>query len=96
MPSKASCEYRIAMRVTPQQKAIIELGAKAKGESVTNFVLSRALQEAETILAERTLFMLDAQGFDQFSAILDRPVQDHGGMRDLFTPKDDEKWHLKE
>ncbi len=51
MVQASSNEPRITMRVNPDQKAIVELGAKARGLSVTDFIMTLAVREAEVAIA---------------------------------------------
>ena len=88
-------EPRIAMRVNPEQKALIERGAEARGLSVTDFMLTLALREAEAALAERTLFTLDEETYQRWLAILDRPARSKPELSRLFEKNRRSKWHVK-
>lgn len=68
-------EQRIAFRVDSEQKDLIERGAEARGLTVTDYVKTLAIKDAEQALVERTFFTVSAEAYDQFAAILDRPVQ---------------------
>ncbi|HIJ61581.1 MAG TPA: DUF1778 domain-containing protein [Rhodospirillaceae bacterium] len=76
-------EQRISMRVDAEQKALIERGAKARGLSITDFMLTLALREAESALAERSLFSLDDDSYNHFLAVLDRPGREKPEVRRL-------------
>lgn len=95
MPQPPIHEPRIAMRVDMRQKALIERGAAARGLSVTDFVLTLALREAETALAERTLFTLDEKTYNHFAAILDRPAQQKPEVKRLLEKNRNGKWRLE-
>lgn len=90
--SQPSGEPRISMRVAPDQKTLIERGAKARGLSVTDFMLTLALREAEVALAERSLFILDERAYAHFCAILDRPAQEKPEIRRLIEKNKSGKW----
>lgn len=94
MAHTQSNEPRIAMRVDAAQKALIERGAAARGLSVTDFMLTLALREAEIALAERALFTLDDETYGHFLAILDRPAQDKLELRRLAERNRGRRWTM--
>lgn len=65
-------DARLAMRLTPDQDALIRDAAAAAGQSLTDFVTRAAVTLAADTLADRRLFRLDAAAWEEFSAILDR------------------------
>lgn len=66
---------RLAMRLTPDQDALIRDAAAVNGQSLTEFVTMAAVTRAEDTLADRRLFRLDDAAWAEFSAILDRPAK---------------------
>ena len=66
---------RIAVRLAPDQDALIRDAAAASGQSLTEFVTSAAIERAQDALADRRVFRLDAQAWAEFSALLDRPAR---------------------
>jgi len=68
-------DARIAMRLTPNQDALIRDAASATGQSLTEFVTTAAVARAEDTLADRRVFRLDDAAWSEFNAILDRPAQ---------------------
>lgn len=68
-------QARLAMRLTPDQDALIRDAAAATGQSLTDFVTMAAVTRAEDTLADRRVFRLDDAAWAEFSAILDRPAQ---------------------
>ena len=95
MAQTQGTEQRIAMRVEPEQKALIERGARARGLSVTDFMLTLALREAEIALTERTLFGLDEETYNHFLAVLERPAQEKPELRRLVENNRGRKWKMK-
>src|SRR5262245_36334921 len=67
-------QARLAMRLTPEQDALIRDAAAVAGQSLTDFVTSAAVLRAEDTLADRRLFRLDDLAWADFTAILDRPT----------------------
>lgn len=68
-------QARLAVRLTPDQDALIREAAAVSGQSLTDFVTMAAIIRAEDTLADRRVFRLDAAAWAEFSAILDRPAQ---------------------
>ena len=68
-------DARLAMRLTPDQDALIRDAAAATGQSLTEFVITAAVTRAEDTLADRRVFRLDDAAWTEFNAILDRPAQ---------------------
>lgn len=68
-------QARLAVRLTPDQDALIRDAAVVSGQSLTDFVTAAAVTRAEDTLADRRVFRLDDEAWAEFSAILDRPVQ---------------------
>jgi uncharacterized protein (DUF1778 family) len=68
-------EARLAMRLTPNQDALIRDAAAVTGQSLTEFVTTAAVIRAEDTLADRRAFRLDDAAWTEFAAILDRPAE---------------------
>lgn len=68
-------DARLAVRLTPEQDALIRDAAAATGQSLTEFVISSTVSRAEDALADRRVFRLDDAAWTEFNAILDRPAE---------------------
>ncbi|WP_460829182.1 type II toxin-antitoxin system TacA family antitoxin [Nocardioides hungaricus] len=68
-------QARLAVRLTPDQDALIRDAAAVTGQSLTDFVTAAAVTRAEDTLADRRVFRIDDAAWAEFSAILDRPAQ---------------------
>lgn len=68
-------QARLAVRLTPDQDALIRDAAALSGQSLTDFVTTAAVARAEDTLADRRVFRLDDFAWAEFDAILDRPAQ---------------------
>lgn len=68
-------QARLAMRLTPDQDALIRDAAAVAGQSLTDFVTMAAVTRAEDTLADRRVFRLDEAAWAEFTAILDRPAR---------------------
>ena len=77
----------INIRALPEQRLIIDRACKIAGKKRTDFVLDAACREAENILLDQRLFVLDDEAFAAFEAALAAPVQDNPALRELLTTK---------
>lgn len=68
-------QARLAVRLTPEQDALIRDAATSSGQTLTDFVTAAAVVRAEDTLADRRLFRLDDAAWQEFETILDRPAQ---------------------
>lgn len=68
-------QARLAVRLTPDQDALIRDAATAAGLSITDFVTTAAVSRAESTLADRRVFRLDENAWREFTAMLDRPAK---------------------
>lgn len=68
-------QARLAVRLTPDQDALIRDAATASGQSLTDFITAAAVRRAEDTLADRRVFRLDDAAWAEFTAILDRPAR---------------------
>jgi len=84
-----SATEAINLRISREQKSLIDYAAHIAGKSRSAFILENTLHCAEEILLDRTRFILDAAQWEQVSAALDAPLSDEQaeGLRRLFTAK---------
>lgn len=78
-------EARLAMRLTPDQDALIRDAAAVTGQSLTEFVMSAAVHRAEDTLADRRVFRLDRATWLEFTELLDRPAQHVPELAELLS-----------
>lgn len=64
---------KLDLRLTPQAKQKLFAAAQAAQRSMSDFVLQSALERAEETLAERRVFSLSSEKWEQFQAALDAP-----------------------
>lgn len=76
---------RLDIRVTPRQKAELEAAAQVRSKPLSSFVIEAAEAEAQRVLSERTIFIVDADRWSLFSEALDRPAMDKPRLRALMS-----------
>ena len=64
---------RWSLRVTPEQNTLVRRVLQAQGESLNEYVVRHAVEAARNDLADRLVFVLDDDAWDELQALLDRP-----------------------
>jgi uncharacterized protein (DUF1778 family) len=68
-------EQRLQIRVDPQRKQLLERAADATHQNLSAFVLQAASQQAEAVLAERSVIELSPRAAQAFSDALAQPAR---------------------
>lgn len=64
------------LRIAPKKKRLLLLAAKAAHAStLTEYVVSSALRQAEQDLLERRTFVMNGRDWDTFNRLLERPAR---------------------
>lgn len=77
--------HRWNLRVADRDDELVHAASDAAATSVSDFVRTAAVNEARRVLADRTRFPLDEEGWREFNALLDRPARVPEGLRRLFS-----------
>ena len=77
----------INLRVSRNQKALIDRAADALGRSRSDFMLEAACREAESVLLGRRSFNLADDEFCRFTAMLDKPPASNPRLARLLRTK---------
>jgi uncharacterized protein (DUF1778 family) len=85
MNAKETKTERIDVRTTVAAKQLLQQAAAISHKSVSEFLLENGLQAAQATLADRRLFLLDDDRWEEFQATLDRPVQSKPQLKKLLT-----------
>ena len=64
---------RIDIRTTPRVKRALQDAASVTSKTVSEFLLDSALTRAAEVLADRRLFLLDDDQWEEFMTALDAP-----------------------
>ena len=65
----------VNIRVTEDEKAVVEQAAGLSHIAMSQFVLQAAPRTAEEVLAGQTRFVVPTSKWDEFVALLDRPAR---------------------
>jgi uncharacterized protein (DUF1778 family) len=77
----------INLRVSRNQKALIDRAAGALGRNRSDFMLEAACREAESVLLGRRYFNLAEDEFRRFTTALDRPPAPNPRLARLLKTK---------
>lgn len=84
MAARSTKDARLNLRITSRQAQLLRRAAAAEDQSVTDFVLQSAAQEAERVLADRRWMVFSEEEWASFSAALDQPAADPAALRSLL------------
>jgi len=79
---------RMNLRIAEDVDAKIRRAAQASGMSTSAFVARAASTAADEVLADRQVFRLDPEQWEQFVALLDRPARDLPELRNALDLRD--------
>lgn len=77
----------INIRSSRRQRDVIDQAANLRGTSRSDFMLEASYREAENVLLDQTLFVVDPDTFDRFQALLDTPPVPSDALRKMLTRK---------
>jgi uncharacterized protein (DUF1778 family) len=67
--------------------SLIDRAAALLGKNRSDFMLEAACREAENVLLDQRLFMLNPANFDAFNQALDAPTKDNPALGKLMAQK---------
>jgi uncharacterized protein (DUF1778 family) len=73
------------IRVTEDEKTIVEQAADLSHMAMSQFMLQAALRAAEEVLADQTRVVVPADKWDEFVTLLDRPTRVLPGLREAAS-----------
>lgn len=85
MPETQIRSEKLDIRLTPQAKRRLAVAAESVQRSVSDFVLTSALERADETLADKRSIALDAEEWTKFLAALDAPPQPMPRMKRLLN-----------
>lgn len=77
----------INLRARPNQRDLIDRACKILDKNRSDFMLEIACREAENVLLDQTLFMLDNSAFKAFDKQLKAPVKNNTALNELMKSK---------
>ena len=80
-------DVTINLRANQRQRALIDRAAETLGKNRSDFMLEAACREADAVLLDRRLFLLDEKVYKRFTVALDKPPSDNPKLRRLLASK---------
>jgi len=80
-------DVTINLRANQKQRALIDRAAETLGKNRSDFMLEAACREADAVLLDRRLFLLDEKAYKRFTAALDKPPAGNPKLRRLLASK---------
>ena len=75
MSNAATKDHPLSLRLPQADVALIDRAARMKGSSRTEFMRDAAVKEAETLILDRTMITMSAEGFKTFMDEIDSPAR---------------------
>ncbi len=77
----------INIRARPTQRNLIDKAAAMLNKNRSDFMLEAACREAENVLLDQRLFLVDDNAWQAFETLIDAPVKDNPALLKLLNDK---------
>ncbi|MBE5251963.1 DUF1778 domain-containing protein [Mixta mediterraneensis] len=84
---KSVRDKQINIRATDEERAVIDYAASLVNKNRTDFIVERAVHEAQNIILDQRVFVLDDARYQEFIRQLEAPVQNVEGRQRLMDVK---------
>ncbi|MDX2346550.1 MAG: DUF1778 domain-containing protein [Legionella sp.] len=74
----------INLRALPAQKKLIDMAASLSHKSRSDFMLEVACREAENVLLDQRLFLMEDEAYQAFITLLEQPVDENLALKSLL------------
>ncbi|EIO3444877.1 DUF1778 domain-containing protein [Salmonella enterica] len=78
---------QINIRATDEERAVIDYAASLDSKNRTDFIIEKAVSEAQNIILDQRIFVLDDARYQAFIKQLEAPVQNTEGRQRLMDVK---------
>lgn len=85
MTAIAPKDSRLAVRMSAFDKQLIERAAAVKGQNVTEFVVSNALDSAKQVLKEQNIYLVSNEHFEWLMDFLEQSDRRNEGLERLMN-----------
>ncbi len=87
MTSSSSATSIVSVRVSTEQRAILEAAAEYAHTNISDFVRRKAIEAAEVDVLQRTIVTIAAKDWEAFEAWASRPAEPIPALRELARRK---------
>ena len=84
---KSVRDKQINIRATDEERAVIDYAASLVNKNRTDFIIERDVHEAQNIILDQRVFVLDDARYQAFIRQLEAPVQNVEGRQRLMDVK---------
>jgi len=84
---KPTRDKQINIRATDEERAVIDYAASLVNKNRTDFIIEKAVHEAQNIILDQRVFVLDDNSYKAFIEQLELPVQNVEGRQRLMDTK---------
>lgn len=84
---KSVRDKQINIRATDEERAVIDYAAGLVNKNRTDFIIEKAVHEAQNIILDQRVFVLDDARYQAFIKQLEAPVQNVEGRQRLMDAK---------
>ncbi|PVZ82133.1 hypothetical protein C9426_30700 [Serratia sp. S1B] len=84
---KPARDKQINVRATEEERAVIDYAASLINKNRTEFIIEKAVHEAQNIILDQRVFVLDDARYQAFIEQLEAPVQNVEGRKRLMDVK---------
>lgn len=84
---KSTRNKQINVRATEEERAVIDYAASLVNKNRTDFIIERAVHEAQNIILDQRVFVLDDTRYQAFIEQLEAPVQNTEGRQRLMDAR---------
>ena len=85
MTAIAPKDSRLAVRMSALEKELIERAAAVNNQTVTEFVVSNALDSAKQVLKERNIYLVSNEHFEWLMDFLEQSDRRNEGLERLMN-----------
>ncbi|MCE9872289.1 DUF1778 domain-containing protein [Hafnia alvei] len=86
-PRKSTRNKQINVRASEEERAVIDYAASLVNKNRTDFIIEKAVHEAQNIILDQRVFVLDDARYQAFIEQLEAPVQNIEGRQRLKDVK---------
>lgn len=86
-PRKSTRNKQINVRASEEERAVIDYAASLENKNRTDFIIEKAVHEAQNIILDQRVFVLDDARYQAFIEQLEAPVQNIEGRQRLMDVK---------
>jgi len=87
MEAKKVTSKVLSVRVSPQERDLLQIAANHEHSSVSDFVRHNALEAATQVLMERRIIQIPAEAWDEIDAYLAAPAKLKPELQSLAQQK---------